>query len=241
MATRATCSIFATVIAIITGAGVSAESGLRTFRDGDGLWEEYRIEDVATPEAWQRDPEMVLRFYDERRQQVLNASPNAAHDAIAALENRFEITVITQNIDDLHERAGSTKLLHLHGEILKARSTRDPRLITRLNGPSLRLGDKCELGSQLRPHIVWFGEPVPLIEEAAAVVSRADLLLIVGTSMQVYPAAGLVHYATATCPIHIVDPSAVPATGHNIRHHQQKASVGVPLLAKAWLEGEELV
>ena len=177
-------------VVVFSGAGVSAESGLRTFRDSDGLWEQYRIEEVATPEVWQRDPLKVLHFYDLRREQVLAARPNAAHEAIARLQAHFHVDVVTQNIDDLHERAGSKQVMHLHGEILKARSTADPTLVTRINGPSLRLGDRCALGSQLRPHIVWFGEEVPLIPVAAALITKADKLLIVGSSLQVYPAAG---------------------------------------------------
>ncbi|HQW85704.1 MAG TPA: Sir2 family NAD-dependent protein deacetylase [Flavobacteriales bacterium] len=222
-------------VVVLTGAGVSAESGLRTFRDGDGLWEEHRVEDVATPEAWERDPELVLRFYDQRRAQVIAAGPNAAHTAIARLETAHEVDVVTQNIDDLHERAGSTRVMHLHGEILLARSTADPRLITPVNGPTLRLGDRCALGSQLRPHIVWFGEAVPLIAEAAALVARADRLIIVGTSLQVYPAAGLVHALPPGRPIHLIDPSDVPLRSASVEHIKQKASIGMPMLASRLL------
>jgi NAD-dependent deacetylase len=218
-------------IIVLTGAGVSAESGLRTFRDGDGLWESHRVEDVATPEAWERDPGLVLRFYDERRAQVLKASPNAAHRAIAQLETRFTVEVITQNIDDLHERAGSTRVLHLHGEILKARSTLDPGLIVSVNGPSLPLGARCVLGSQLRPHIVWFGEPVPMIQEAAALMATADRLIIVGTSLQVYPAAGLVQYAPPQAPIHLIDPRPMLSERPGLEVINEKASTGMPMLA----------
>lgn len=218
-------------IVFFTGAGISAESGLRTFRDSDGLWEEYRIEDVATPEAFARDPALVLHFYNLRRAQVLAAEPNAAHRAIAALEQHFAVDVVTQNIDDLHERAGSSRVLHLHGEIRKARSTKDPRLITPINGPNLSLGDRCALGSQLRPHIVWFGEAVPMLEPAADIISRADILVVVGSSLQVYPAAGLVHYAPAHCAIHLVDPNAVMRPAPRVRHWKEKASSGVPELA----------
>lgn len=222
-----------------TGAGVSAESGLRTFRDSDGLWEEYRIEDVATPQAFARDPALVLHFYNLRREQVLNARPNPAHLAIAALENHmttsgkkpFTVEVVTQNIDDLHERAGSTRVLHLHGEIRKARSTKDPRLVTPINGPHLNLGERCALGSQLRPHIVWFGEDVPLLSAAAAIVERADVLVVVGTSLQVYPAAGLVHHAPLHCPIHVIDPGPVSTGLERVTHWNEKASLGVPKLA----------
>lgn len=224
-------------IVVLTGAGVSAESGLRTFRDGDGLWEEHRVEDVATPEAWERDPQLVLRFYDQRRAQVIAATPNPAHLAIARLEEHHGVEVVTQNIDDLHERAGSTRVMHLHGEILLARSTADPRLITPVNGPTLRWGDRCALGSQLRPHIVWFGEAVPLIPEAAALIARADRLIIVGTSLQVYPAAGLVHHLPAGRPIHLVDPSEVPLWAPNVEHIKQKASIGMPMLASRLMGG----
>ena len=226
-------------LVFFTGAGVSAESGLRTFRDSDGLWEEYRIEDVATPQAFAQDPALVLHFYNLRREQVLKAEPNQAHRAIAELENhldasgnkRFTVEVVTQNIDDLHERAGSTRVLHLHGEIRKARSTQDPRLVTPINGPHLNLGHRCALGSQLRPHIVWFGEDVPLLSAAAAIVERADILVVVGTSLLVYPAAGLVHHAPVHCPIHVVDPGTVGTDLKRMTHWNEKASLGVPKLA----------
>lgn len=219
-------------IVVFSGAGVSAESGLRTFRDSDGLWEEHRIEDVATPEAWRRDPARVLRFYDLRREQVLAATPNAAHLAIAALEEYFHVDVITQNIDDLHERAGSSRVLHLHGEIRLARSTADPTLITPLNGPSLRLGDRCALGSQLRPHIVWFGEEVPLLQPAADLMARADRCIVVGTSLQVYPAAGLVHAAPKGIPIHVLDPAAVPMHRTGVEFIHATAAQGMVQLAE---------
>jgi NAD-dependent deacetylase len=222
-------------IVFFTGAGVSAESGLRTFRDSDGLWEEYRIEDVATPQAFARDPALVLHFYDLRREQVLKAEPNAAHRAIAELEHHFQVQVVTQNIDDLHERAGSTQVLHLHGEIRKARSTKDPRLVTAINGPHLSMGDRCALGSQLRPHIVWFGEEVPLLSNAAAIVEQADVLVVVGSSLQVYPAAGLVHHAPLNCPIHVVDPGDVGTGLKRVIHWNEKASTGVPRLASQLL------
>ncbi|MBL7958063.1 MAG: NAD-dependent deacylase [Flavobacteriales bacterium] len=222
-------------VVVFTGAGVSAESGLRTFRDGDGLWEQYRIEEVATPQAWHRNPELVLRFYDERRAQVLAAQPNAAHLAIAALQERFEVRVITQNIDDLHERAGSKEVMHLHGDILLARSTVDPAYVTPINGPSLRLGDFCPLGSQLRPHIVWFGEEVPLIPEAAEVFARADRVLVVGTSLNVYPAAGLVQCARPTATMVLVDPKSVNVRRPGLRTIQAPASQGVPQIVREWL------
>lgn len=218
-------------LVILSGAGVSAESGIRTFRDSDGLWEQYRIEDVATPQAFGRDPALVLHFYDLRRTQVLNARPNAAHEAIAALEDNFTVDVVTQNIDDLHERAGSSRVLHLHGEIRKARSTSDPALVVDLPGAHLGLGDLCPLGSQLRPHIVWFGEEVPLMPMAASLVEQADVLVVVGTSLQVYPAAGLVHHAPPHCPVHLVDPGDVQMPGVRFTHWKEKAGEGVPKLA----------
>ncbi len=224
-------------IVFFTGAGISAESGLATFRDSGGLWEQYRVEDVATPEAFARDPALVLRFYSMRRAQVLAAAPNAAHKAIAALEAVADVQVVTQNVDDLHERAGSTRVLHLHGEILKARSTADPAVVVPVQGPELNLGDRCPLGSQLRPHIVWFGEEVPLLEEAAARVALADVLVVVGTSLQVWPAAALALAAPAHARIHVVDPKAeeTPMARHPgrtaVRYWNEKASMGVPMLA----------
>ena len=219
-------------IVFFTGAGISAESGLRTFRDSDGLWEEYRIEDVATPEAWRRDPALVLDFYNKRREQVLRAEPNPAHFAISDLAKSFDVDVVTQNIVDLHERAGSAQVMHLHGEILKARSTKDPRLVTPINGPTLGLGDRCVLGSQLRPHIVWFGEEVPMLGSAADIIAQADVLVIVGSSLQVYPAASLVHYAPKRCTIHLIDPNEVSIGSPRVIIWNEKASSGVPKLAE---------
>ncbi len=195
-------------IVVLTGAGVSAESGLKTFRDHDGLWHNYRVEDVATPEAWERDMDLVNAFYNERRKNLLEVKPNAAHIALAKLEDKYDVQIITQNVDDLHERGGSSKVLHLHGELKKVRSSVDPSLVYELKGWELKRGDLCEKGSQLRPHIVWFGEPVPLIVEAAKLVEQADILIIIGTSMQVYPAAGLIHYAFAGAPKYYIDPKA---------------------------------
>ncbi len=188
-------------LVVLTGAGISAESGIKTFRDGDGLWENHHIEDVATPEAWARDPRTVLRFYNERRAQVRAARPNAAHLALAELEKHFRVSIITQNIDDLHERAGSRDVLHLHGELLKARSSRDARLVYRLDeDETIEMGDWCDDGSQLRPHVVWFGENVPLYATACDIVAEADLLLIVGTSLAVTPASMLLDEAPLTAP-----------------------------------------
>ena len=193
-------------IVVLSGAGMSAESGLKTFRDNGGLWENHRVEDVATPEAWQRDRSLVLRFYNERRKALSEASPNTGHRIIAAWEKNYRVTVVTQNVDDLHERAGSTHVIHLHGELKKARSTVDQSLVYPLAGWELKEGDLCELGSQLRPHIVWFGEAVALMPEAEKIVSTADVLIVVGTSLQVYPAAGLVFHAPSHARCIIVDP-----------------------------------
>ena len=222
-------------VVVFSGAGISAESGLRTFRDQDGLWDEYRIEEVATPEAWDADPVRVLHFYDLRREQVLRAAPNAAHLAIARLERQLSVQVITQNIDDLHERAGSGRVLHLHGEVRKARSTADPSIVLPIDGYRLGLGELCPLGSQLRPHVVWFGEEVPMIPIAAGIVAQADVLLVVGTSFQVHPAAGLLHYAPSRCTIHVVDPGPVGIGGGRVIHHRRTATDGVPLVIETIL------
>ena len=186
-------------LVVLTGAGISAESGLKTFRDSDGLWEGYNIEDVATPRAWKKDPELVLQFYNLRRKDVLDAKPNAAHTGLAALEKDFDVHIITQNIDDLHERAASTKVLHLHGQILKMRSEKNERLLYDITG-DISIGDKGEDGAQLRPHIVWFEEPVPMIEEAITIARDAEYFVVVGTSLVVYPAAGLLNYAPYGIP-----------------------------------------
>ena len=193
-------------IIVLTGAGISAESGLKTFRDADGLWEGHNVEDVATPEAWQSNPSLVLDFYNQRRVQLKKALPNEAHTALAKLEEKFNITIITQNVDDLHERGGSQKIIHLHGELFKVRSTLNPSLIYEWK-EDLTLNDKCELGSQLRPHIVWFGEEVPLMEKAAQECLDAQHCIIVGTSMQVYPAAGLIRYLPLDCKLYYIDPN----------------------------------
>ena len=191
-------------LVVLSGAGISAESGLKTFRDSDGLWEGYNIEDVATPRAWKKNPSLVLEFYNFRRRNVLDASPNAAHIGLAELEKHFDVHIITQNIDDLHERAGSTKVLHLHGEILKMRSERNDNLIYDIRG-DIKFGDKADDGAQLRPHIVWFEEPVPLIEEAIPIVYSADIFMVIGTSLVVYPAAGLLNYVSNDVPKYIID------------------------------------
>ncbi len=218
-------------VVVFTGAGVSAESGINTFRDSGGLWEQYRIEDVATPEAWLKDPVLVLDFYNQRRKQVLKAEPNDAHKAIAQLEKYFQVQVITQNIDDLHERAGSKRVLHLHGEIRKSRSTLSPNLVYKIEGEELNMGDKCEKGSQLRPHIVWFGEMVPAMEEAIMHTQNADILLVIGTSLEVYPAASLVQFASEDSIKYLIDPKAHLISGiDNLHVLQKKAGEGVPVL-----------
>ncbi len=193
-------------VVVLSGAGLSAASGLKTFRDNGGLWESHRIEDVATPEAWEADRALVLRFYNDRRRALLAAEPNAGHRTIANWEREFDVSVVTQNVDDLHERAGSTRVLHLHGELRKARSTRDPARVVPVEGWELREGDLCELGSQLRPHIVWFGESVDLMPEAERLVESADAVVVVGTSLQVYPAAGLLWSAPQESLKILVDP-----------------------------------
>jgi NAD-dependent deacetylase len=192
-------------IVVLSGAGISAESGIKTFRDSDGLWESHRIEDVATPEGWAKNPELVLEFYNQRRAQLLEVQPNDGHRALAELEKNHEVHVVTQNVDDLHERAGSTRVLHLHGELRKVRSVRHPDLIYNWD-KDLNMGDLCERGAQLRPHIVWFGEAVPMLEPAAELASEADIFIIVGTSLQVYPAASLMIYAPPHIPFYYVDP-----------------------------------
>jgi NAD-dependent deacetylase len=193
-------------LVVLSGAGISAESGIATFRDSGGLWEGHKIEEVATPEGWKKNPEKVLNFYNERRTSVLNALPNKAHEILFELESDFDVQIVTQNVDDLHERAGSSKVLHLHGEIRKSRSTKNENLVYEIEGHFIQMGDTCELGSQLRPHIVWFGESVPLIEVAANMVEDADILLVIGTSLQVYPAAGLLQYFSSVKPLFLVDP-----------------------------------
>jgi len=215
-------------IVVLSGAGISAESGIRTFRDNGGLWEEHRVEEVATPEAWQADPELVLRFYNQRRAQLDTVEPNAAHLALAAAEEHADIQVITQNVDDLHERAGSSNVLHLHGELRWARSSIDPSELVELGSKPIQLGDLCSQGGQLRPHIVWFGESVPALELAFEYVAQADTIIVVGTSMQVYPAALLAHDVPPHVALYVVDPAA-PEAGHlHARIFREAASSGVP-------------
>lgn len=193
-------------LVVLTGAGISAESGIATFRDAGGLWEGHRVEDVATPEGWSKNPSLVLEFYNQRRKKALEVKPNRGHEILAELEQYFEVTVVTQNVDDLHERAGSTHIIHLHGSLFESRSTADENLVYRIQGWALNLGDRCEKGSQLRPNIVWFGEMVPMMEVAARYAAQADIFLVVGTSMVVYPAAGLIHYVPIESPKFVIDP-----------------------------------
>jgi len=199
-------------IVVLTGAGISAESGLKTFRDSDGLWEGYNIEEVATPEAWARNPQLVQDFYNMRRKAVLEAQPNAAHYALARLEEKYDVTIITQNIDDLHERGGATDVVHLHGIITRSQSSKDANRTYPIDGWELKMDEVCELGSPLRAHVVWFGEPVPMIEKAAEICREADLFILVGTSLAVYPAAGLINYVPPNVPKYISTPKSRPYT-----------------------------
>lgn len=212
-------------IVVLTGAGMSAESGLSTFRDNGGLWEKHDVYDVATPEAFQRNPELVLRFYNERRRQLKDVQPNPAHKALAELEKDYRITIVTQNVDDLHERAGSSQVIHLHGQLTHARSFKNENRIYDIGFNDIHIGDTCDQGSQLRPSVVWFGEAVPMIETAAEVVGTADHLLIVGTSLQVYPAAGLVDFVDFDVPITVIDPGE--ASLSRARVIRKTASEGV--------------
>jgi NAD-dependent deacetylase len=216
-------------VVVLSGAGISAESGLQTFRGAGGLWEGHRVEDVASPRAWATNPGLVLEFYNQRRQAVRKAVPNAAHRALVDLERTYEVCIVTQNVDDLHERAGSSHVLHLHGEIMLARSTRDGTLVTHLGDRDIKLGDLCALGSQLRPHIVWFGEMVTALDEAAGLVVGADVLLVVGTSLQVQPAAGLVFEAPARARRIVVNPEVPEQVGGpGFEVVASPATVGVP-------------
>lgn len=226
-------------IAVLTGAGISAESGIPVFRGAGGLWEGYRLEDVATPDAWARDPEMVLRFYNERRQAVARALPNAAHVALAELEVRHEVTVITQNIDDLHERAASSKVIHLHGEIMKARGTCGANKIFPWGARDILMGDCCPEGSQLRPHVVWFGEDVPEYERAIPLIRQADLVMVIGTSLQVYPAAGLIEFVSSGVPVYVIDPASPLVGGDSmpeVIHFAEPATQAVPRIVNELLE-----
>lgn len=222
-------------VVVLTGAGISAESGLRTFRDSDGLWEGYNIADVATPEAWAHNPELVQDFYNMRRKDVLNANPNAAHYALAKLEEKYNVTVITQNIDDLHERGGSTNVIHLHGIITRSQSSIDPELTYPIEGWELKMDEVCELGSPLRAHVVWFGEDVPMITKAAEICSKADIFILIGSSLAVYPAAGLINYVPNSVPKYIIDPNIPEVNRREVVKIKEKATAGVPILIEQLL------
>ena len=224
-------------IVILTGAGISAESGISTYRDSDGLWENHNVEDVATLEGYRRNPQLVLDFYNARLRQVLDTTPNEAHRQLVRLEQQYQVDIITQNIDILHERAGSSRVLHLHGRVDEGRSDRDPDLVVPISREGIKLGDKAPDGTQLRPNIVWFGEAVPNIEPAAALCEKADIFIVIGTSLAVYPAAGLIHYVPRSAQCYLVDPKPV-ATPRPVVQIQEKATVGVTRLV-AQLMGEQ--
>lgn len=215
-------------LVVLTGAGISAESGFKTFRESNGLWEEYDVMKVASAEGWEQDPKLVLQFYNERRRQLKNAKPNMGHIALAQAQEKYDVYIITQNVDNLHKVAGSKNIVHLHGELTKARSTKDSRLVYDIGFKDINWGETCEKGSQLRPHIVWFGEAVPEMENAVDIVQKADIFAVVGTSMVVYPAAGLINYVPSRCPIFVIDPNDVQVGTANVRVIKEKASVGVP-------------
>lgn len=223
-------------IVVLSGAGVSAESGIPTFRASDGLWENHRVEDVATFEAWERNPALVQDFYNQRRKQALSVEPNAGHRALVQLEEKYDVTIITQNVDNLHERAGSSNVIHLHGELFKSRSTVDESLVYDIEGWEIKTGDLCDKGSQLRPHIVWFGEAVPMMDVALDITYEADLLIVVGTSLNVYPAAGLVYAVRDGVPIYVVDPN-IPTMQKrpNITFIAEPATIGLTQLAEQLL------
>jgi NAD-dependent deacetylase len=226
-------------LVILTGAGMSSESGIKTFRDSGGLWEEYDVSEVATPEAWKRNQELVLRFYNERRRQLAESKPNSGHLGLATLEKYFEVYIITQNIDDLHERAGSTRILHLHGELTKARSSSNPNLLYDIGYKDIKTGDLCEKGSQLRPHIVWFGEAVPMMDEAVNLTANADIFVVVGSSLNVYPAAGLINFAPAKASLWLIDPKEVIVpVNRRVEVIMENASKGVMTLTEKLLAKE---
>lgn len=224
-------------LVVLSGAGISAESGIPTFRDSNGLWEGYDVMEVATPEGWSRNQGLVLEFYNQRRKRALEVSPNRGHEILAELEDHFDVTIVTQNVDNLHERAGSSKVIHLHGSLFESRSCADESLVYPINGWELKLGDRCEKGSQLRPNIVWFGEMVPLMDEAARHAAMADVFLVVGTSMVVYPAAGLIHYVAHDSWKFVVDPKLpdIPSMPY-LRMFADKASTGMEKVKRELLE-----
>ncbi len=218
-------------LVILSGAGISAESGIPTFRASDGLWENHAIEDVATPQGFERNPELVLRFYNERREKACSVQPNKGHEILAELEKDFKVTIITQNVDNLHERAGSTNVIHLHGELTKARSSRNPNEIIEIGDKPIVLGDKSADGSQLRPHIVWFGEAVPLINWATEIAASADIFVVVGTSLHVYPAAGLLQVVGRNVPVYVIDPNKPDIVNtQNVHFIEEVGSVGMGVL-----------
>ncbi|MBX9850927.1 MAG: NAD-dependent deacylase [Cytophagaceae bacterium] len=220
-------------IVVLTGAGISAESGLSTFRDAGGLWEGYDIMEVASIDGWRRNPALVLEFYNMRRKAAYEALPNDGHKALAKLEKNFDVTIVTQNVDNLHEKAGSTNIIHLHGELFKSRSSLDEHLVFEMKELEIKLGDKCPRGSQLRPHIVWFGEAVPMLETAAKEVMKADIFIVVGTSLQVYPAAGLIDYVDHNTPIYVMDPKLPYVSPRaNLKLIEAKAADGLPKLVE---------
>ena len=224
-------------IVVLSGAGISAESGISTFRDSNGLWRNHRMEEVASPIAWANDMDMVLEFYNLRRKQLFEVNPNKGHQSLVELDKYFDTQIITQNVDDLHERAGSSNVWHLHGELKKVRSTLDENLVYEMDHWELKKGDVCTKGSQLRPHIVWFGEAVPALSKAIEIVSKADILIIVGTSLVVYPAASLMDYAPAGIPIYYLDPQANQLSHRsNINCISKKATEGLPILVKELIE-----
>ena len=215
-------------IVVLTGAGISAESGLKTFRDSSGLWENHKIEDVATPQAWKANPEIVLEFYNQRRLQASKAQPNEAHVSLVVLEKYFNVTIVTQNVDDLHERAGSSNVIHLHGELKKARSSKNASLVYQINKKRIEIGDLCEEGNQLRPHIVWFGEEVPMIQKVIPYFQFAEIVIVVGTSLSVYPASGLVDYVSSNADCYYIDPNAKENMNNiNFKIIPQNAEKGV--------------
>ena len=223
-------------LVVLSGAGISAESGISTFRDSNGLWEGYDVTEVASPEGWCKNKELVLDFYNQRRKNVLESEPNQAHRILAALEEKYDVEIVTQNVDDLHERAGSSKVLHLHGEIRKSRSTADESLVYDIDGAELNKGDLCEKGSQLRPHIVWFGEMVPAMMDAIQIVKKADILIVIGTSLIVYPAASLIDYVSKDIPKYVVDPN-IPYISNkkDITFIEEKGTVGMEKMIEKYL------
>ncbi|MFW5793661.1 MAG: SIR2 family NAD-dependent protein deacylase [Bacteroidota bacterium] len=224
-------------IVVLSGAGISAESGIKTFRDSGGLWEEYDIMEVASLEGWHKNMSLVNEFYNQRRKQLQEVKPNAGHYALVKLEEKYDVQIITQNVDDLHEQAGSKNVLHLHGELKKVRSSYDEDYVVELEGWELKIGDKCPKGHQLRPHIVWFGEPVPMIYDAAQITATADVLLIIGTSLNVYPAASLVGYVKPGTPVYLIDPGELSVANiPNLTFVCEKGSVGVPKIVNKLLK-----